>query len=1249
MAEETREAAPWEGVAPAAEARAIGWIESLRGEERPPELLGGLSRDPESFEFTRRLLELVAGTDDAFASAIGLREMSHEPPASMPARDRLALRAGGAVSLGLPWAVMPVARRWLRDRVSHLVLATKLPAGPDSSGRFSGLAEALRRHVEAGLVPVVEACGEAVHGPRGAEAEAARLQGIVAQPLVGRLGVDPARLAPGGGDWSAEDDVVRAAAALRPVLSAALEHDTTVHLVPRSVRWARLAPEVLLRALTDPQLDRARVGVQLFSELPEAREQYSAFSRWAQRRVAEGGAPAEVVIGPGRVAGAECIASIHSGLAVPVIEGREAATAQLLRLAELALHPGRAASLRPVIATEDVWVLAAVRERAAQLGSEELVGVQLRSGVAPGLAELLARELSQVRLSLPVVPPKEFAGAIDTLVEVAAEAADPDSAPARLEAMLAEATAEADVAGEGEGTGSAPLAYDSAGGRALGAELAAFRATARLADGPAPASHRTQLRAREWNPSERDSALFYRAPDEPATFDTGGLTAAVLGLARGSTGEVRLEAVMPPRSIPVVSGSGFANEPETDASAAGNREWARELLRRAGAQAEERDLENATVALSAADLDPAAAIEHARESGAAWAGQTPQNRAVRLRRMALAAVAARDRLIQALALDTGAPVSELDAEAGDLVDAARYCGQLAEGLSAVRGAEFVPEGLVLVAASRSVPLSTQAEAVLAALAAGSPVLWAVPERLLASAAVLLEEWLVGGLLPGAVRLEATVASGTLARVAAEPDIARAIVLGDRELAADLARHRPDLRIEGRFHARGSIVVAPSADLDRAIPDIVASAFRGAGSDLRAVQAVILLGSVARSRRFREGLADAVRGLRAGDTARAGGADPLAFTVGPLAAPPSASQTRALTELGRGEEWLVEPRRLDEEGLLWSPGVRLGVSPSSGFWADAVGVPVIGIAHAHLLSEAIALQNAPGSGAVAGLQSNDAQETLSWLGAVEAAALSINRPTTGARIERQPGGGWNDAVMGLPALSGGPNWLIAQGSWRPHTGTRSQTLHLRGLDPEVQLLIEAGQSSLGYEEFDAVRRAALADALAWRTSFGAPRDELGLGIERDLLRYTPVPTQLRLAEGGSLAELLRVTAAALLVRAPITVSTGEVLPPEVSALLARLGIEVSLERDDDWVERLAVSGPVGADGIVAARVRLIGGDRVRAAEWLGGLDRTAMWAEPVTMAGPVELLTLLREQSVSARAHRHGLAVPVAGLDELLEG
>lgn len=1222
--------AVWSAVEGRAEARADEWVTALRarcGESASAgrELLGG--GDPETFEFTRRLLELVAGTENAFASAVGLREVAQEVPRSLPARDRLAVRAGGAASLGLPWAVMPVARRWLRDRVSEMVLAARLPAGAAAPGRLGRLAEALRRHREAGFVPVTVPLGEAVHGPAAAEAEAARLAALAAAPTVTHLVVDPARIAPGGSDWSAEDDIARAAHGLRPVLEAAVEHGTTVHLEPRSVRWARLLPDVVVRALTDAALDRARIGVRLMAELPESREHYDRLSRWAQRRVADGGAPAEVVIGVAGVAGAERIASLQSGLPVPVLEGRREVTAQLLRLVELALHPGRAAVLRPVVASEDVFVLAAAVELAEHLGGAELCSMQLRAGVAPGLAETVADSVSEVRIAVPVIAPREFAGAVDALVGLVAEAADPASTASRLAALLRES--------------------DSEETPELAAERAAFRAAAALAAEPAAVSHRTQLRAREWDPSERDSALFYREPDEPAGLETGGLTAAVLGLARGSTGELTLEELAPQRAIPVVSQSGFANEPGTDASVAANRDWVRDLLVEAADVAEERDAINETVALSAADLDPEHAAQEARAAGQRWAELPHSARASRLRRAALALVAARDRLLQALAVDTGAPAAELDAEVDDIVDAARYCGQLAEGLGAVRGASFVPQGLMLVAADECTPLSTQAEAVLAALGAGSGVLWSVPQRLVRSAAVLLEEWEAGGLLPGSVRLEAVIVGRTLPELAAHPEIDRAVVLGDRAAARELARRRPDLRVEGRFRARGAILVTPSADLDRAVADVVASGFRGAGTDPRAAHAVILLGGAARSRRFRDGLADAVRALRVGDTARPGDADPLGFDVGPLPAPPDAGGLRALTELGRGEEWLVEPRRLDDEGRLWSPGVRLGVPASSPFWDDARGVPVIGIAHAHTLGEALAVQNAEGSGAVAGLQSNDADEILVWLDGIEAAAVSLNRPTTAARIERQPGGGWNEAAMGLSALSGGPNRLVPLGSWQLRSGTRSETLHLRGLDPEVRVLVEAAQSLLDYEDFDEVRRAALSDALVWRTSFGVEHDTIGLGIERNVIRHRPVVTHLRLAEGARFASLVRVLAAALLVRAPVSVSTGEVLPAELSDFLEKVGIEVSLERDDDWVQRLAVSGPVGADGVAAARVRLIGGDAVRTAEWMGGLDRAALWAEPVTMAGPVELLTLLREQSVSARANRHDLAVPVPGLDELV--
>ena len=654
------------------------------------------------------------------------------------------------------------------------------------------------------------------------------------------------------------------------------------------------------------------------------------------------------------------------------------------------------------------------------------------------------------------------------------------------------------------------------------------------------------------------------------------------------------------------------------------------------------------MALTEADLNPDAAALAARDAAHRWSELRHEGRAVRLRRVALATAAARDRLITELAAETGAPFVELDDAVNHIVDAARYAAQLADGLRVVRGATYVPDRLVLVVADASAPLAPQAAAVLAVLGSGAGALWAVSPGALSAAAACVEEWEVGGLTPGAVRTVSVADEDAFAALGASPHVDRAVVLGDRALGRDLARRRPDLRVEGHFTARGSVLVTPSAERERAIQDIIDSAFRGRLTSLGGTNAVILLASVARSRSFRAALADAVHRLRVGDSARPIAEDPLAFDIGPLPAPPGPAALAALTELGQGEEWLVRPEQLDESGRLWSPGVRLGVSPGAPFWDDARGLPLIGVSSAQLLSDAVAQQNADGSGAVAGIQSWDEEETLAWLSGVRAASLAVNRATSAARIERRPYGGWNDAVMGLPALSGGPHWLVAQGSWERRPGQRSDTLHLRGLTPEVVLLIEAAQPALSYEEFDELRRAALADQLTWQTDLGAVTDTIGLGIERNALRTAPVTVQVRLAEDGSLAGLFRVLVAALLVRSPLAVSTGIVLPPAVSELLASQGIEVSLERDEAWLERLAAAGPTGPGGSVAARVRLIGGDRVRVAEWMGGLDRAALWAEPVTMAGPVELLTLLQEQSISVRAERHGLAEVAPGLDALLD-
>ena len=282
-------------------------------------------------------------------------------------------------------------------------------------------------------------------------------------------------------------------------------------------------------------------------------------------------------------------------------------------------------------------------------------------------------------------------------------------------------------------------------------------------------------------------------------------------------------------------------------------------------------------------------------------------------------------------------------------------------------------------------------------------------------------------------------------------------------------------------------------------------------------------------------------------------------------------------LAEGEEWLVQPRRLDDTGKLWSPGVRDGVQPGSEFHLTEYFGPVLGIMTAKNLDEAIALQNAVDYGLTAGIHSLDTDEVARWLDTVQAGNLYVNRGITGAIVRRQPFGGWKRSGVGPGAKVGGPNTLFVLGSWKPTEAAPTGDLALGELDPRVAAFIEACQPALGYEEFDRVRRGALSDQAAWDTEYGTSRDISGLGVERNVFRYRPAEVTVRLAEGGDLTDLVRVLAAGVRARATLHVSSPVPLPSGVLALATAPNViqdsvlrirDVTVETDEAWHARAA---------------------------------------------------------------------------------
>ncbi len=661
----------------------------------------------------------------------------------------------------------------------------------------------------------------------------------------------------------------------------------------------------------------------------------------------------------------------------------------------------------------------------------------------------------------------------------------------------------------------------------------------------------------------------------------------------------------------------FRNEPDTDPALVANRVWAEGVLERSRTSRLGVD----TIAAARID-DPArldALLRDTAEAGRRWAHVPAHTRAELLERVGEVLSVFRGRLVEVMAAETGKTIAEADVEASEAVDFAFHYADAARELGAVRDAAFAPAAVTLVVPPWNFPVSIPAGGVLAALAAGSAVVLKPAPQARRCGAVLAEALWEAGVPPELLRL-VDVDEETLGpQLVTSPVLERVVLTGSFETAALFRSWRPDLPLLAETSGKNAIVVTPSADLDLAVKDIVASAFGNAGQKCSAASLAILVGSVADSERFRRQLADAVTSLAVGWPQDA------ASVMGPLVEPPDVKLARGLTRLDEGESWLVAPRRLDGTDRLWSPGVRDGVVAGSDFHRTEFFGPVLGLMRAVDLEEALAMQNGVAYGLTAGIHSLDTDEVGVWIDRVQAGNLYVNRPITGAIVRRQPFGGWKRSSVGPGAKAGGPNSLLVLGEWHPVPAEPAGDLRLDGLAERVRALVEAFQPALDYAGFDAVRRGAFSDAAAWAAEFGASRDVAQLGVERNVFRYRPTPVTVRLSEGAPLADLVRVLAAAALARAPLAISSAT--PLRMARVFGDLGWSAAVEPDAAFAARVAREAP--------ERIRFVGGDARALAAQLAAAPQVTLYAGPVTAAGRIELLPFLREQAVSITAHRFG--------------
>ncbi|WP_239066394.1 proline dehydrogenase family protein [Microbacterium hibisci] len=1221
------------------------WVaESAEVEVDPAaERLAGVLKDPNGLPFTIGFVDGVMRPESLSAAASHLHRVAPLVPEFLPWYLRGAVRVGGAVAPVLPSPVVPIARRVLREMVGHLVV----DARPDKLGPAIA---ALR---ESGARLNLNLLGEAVLGEEEALRRLEGIHELIRRPDVDYVSVKVSAIASHISMWAFDEVVDSVVERLRPLyLTAASTGSATgptfINLDMEEYRDLDLTIAVFTRLLEDPRLRGLEAGIVLQAYLPDALPALEQLTAWAQQRVAAGGARIKVRLVKGANLAMERVDAVMHGWDLATYDAKVDSDANYVRCLRFALEPSRTPAVRIGVAGHNLFDIAYAWLLAGEAGVRDAVEFEMLLGMAQGQVEAVTREVGHVLLYVPVVRPDEFDVAISYLVRRLEENASSEN-------FLSAAF---DLADD-------PAMFER--------ERDRFLASLTRADDPALTTgpNRTQDRAAEAGAdlaagdevrpaSPRAQARLRRA----AAAGESGLTQAVIGIARsavpgdtaplersvpeqvfGAEAFVETAVFAPRESSARASGApGFRNSADSDPALPGNRAWARGILSRI----ETSRAGDATIAEALVTDEPTlqAIVARVRTAATAWGALPAADRAGVLVAAARALEARRGALIEVAASETGKVFAEADVEVSEAVDFANYYAATARELDRVSGAVFEPARLTVVTPPWNFPIAIPAGGVLAALAAGSGVVFKPAPQARRCAAVVAEAlWEAG--VPRDVLALVDIDEGGLGQaLVSHPDVDRVILTGSWETAALFRSWRPELPLLAETSGKNAMIVMPTADLDLAASDLVKSAFGHAGQKCSAASLAILVGPVGHSQRFARQLVDAATSLRVGPPS-----DPLS-EVGPVVEVPRGKLEWALTTLEEGESWLVEPRRLDTSpeyaGRLWTPGIRTGVQPGSRFHREEFFGPVLGIMHASSLSHAIELQNAVDYGLTAGLYTQHPNDLAQWLDAVEAGNLYVNRGITGAIVQRQPFGGWKRSSVGAGAKAGGPNYLVGLGRWRATSGAPSSaTLHLRGLDTRIAALIEAAQPSLDYDAFEWLRRGALSDAISWDREFGQVKDVSGLGIERNLFRYRPIPAvALRATADAPWQAVLRVVVAGLRAGSALTLSAPVGLPAAVRRVLAQEDVAVFVETDQEWLQRLTATDLVAAaaDADPAprpSRVRLIGAAESVAAlhslvaRAMGGDPDLAIYDGEVTTAGRLELLPFLREQSVTITAHRFG--------------
>ena len=423
------------------------------------------------------------------------------------------------------------------------------------------------------------------------------------------------------------------------------------------------------------------------------------------------------------------------------------------------------------------------------------------------------------------------------------------------------------------------------------------------------------------------------------------------------------------------------------------------------------------------------AISEAKAAFRQWSRAEPEERAAVLDRAADLIGAARFDFAALEVFEVGKTWAEADADVAEAIDFCRFYAsemrRIASTIYPVPGElnihHYTARGIALIVAPWNFPLAILCGMTAAALVAGNCAIMKPSEQSAVIGARLAKVFRDAGAPAGALQLLSGPGRIVGAYLVEHPDVAVIAFTGSREVGLRIweAAGRTKAgqvqlkKVVCEMGGKNAIIVDNDADLDEAVPAIVASAFGYQGQKCSAASRLIVLAPV--YERLLERLVDAASSLRMGVPE-----DP-ANIVGPVIDRESFERIKAVIGSAASYAKLAYSGAVPaSEGYFVGPAIFRDVPPDSPLAQEEIFGPVLAVIRARDLDEALKIANGTAFALTGGFFSRSPRNIERVKSEFDVGNLYINRGITGALVARHPFGGYRMSGGGTKA--GGVNYL-----------------------------------------------------------------------------------------------------------------------------------------------------------------------------------------------------------------------------------